>query len=172
MDFFGFLRAGEFTVNCKRLIRTITSPHRTPWWTPLALRYMWKVQKQSHFGRVAIFSLVREGQLSLSLSNCSYHTVSQAQWSIDRPNIYELIVWQSTNTSSFIHDNPIILQAAWGCKGQFSGNNFWIGAVTTAAGQGVQDHLMKTLGRWSSDAYQRYIRTPVHTILSVSEKFV
>lgn len=40
-----------------------------------------------------------------------------------------------------------ILQAA-GVPGQFSGHSCWIGAATTAAGQGVQDHLINVLGRW------------------------
>ena len=41
------------------------------------------------------------------------------------------------------------------------------GGATTAAARGVPDHLIKTLGRWSSDAYQIYIRTPVSSIVHV-----
>ena len=33
-----------------------------------------------------------------------------------------------------------------------------IGAASTAAASGMEDSLMKTLGRWESDAYQRYIK--------------
>ena len=56
------------------------------------------------------------------------------------------------------------LQAA-GIPGKFSGHSFRIGAATTAAQRGVPDHLIKTMGRWSSDAYLFYVRTPVDTIL-------
>ena len=34
----------------------------------------------------------------------------------------------------------------------YAGNNFWIGAATTAAKCGLSDSLIKTLGRWESAA--------------------
>ena len=50
-----------------------------------------------------------------------------------------------------------------------------IQAIASVLGQqlrtlpgGVPDHLLKTLGQWSSDAYQIYIRTPVSSIIHVS----
>ncbi|XP_053397331.1 uncharacterized protein LOC128545832 [Mercenaria mercenaria] len=41
----------------------------------------------------------------------------------------------------------------------YSGHSFRIGAATTAAKVGIEDHLVKTLGRWTSGCYSRYIRT-------------
>lgn len=47
-----------------------------------------------------------------------------------------------------------------GVVGNYSSHSLRIGAATTAAQVGVPDHMIKTLGRWQSDAYQIYIRTP------------
>ncbi|CAG2196502.1 unnamed protein product [Mytilus edulis] len=41
----------------------------------------------------------------------------------------------------------------------FSGHSFRIGAGTAAGQAKIEDHMIKTLGRWSSDCYVRYIRT-------------
>ena len=52
--------------------------------------------------------------------------------------------------------------------GSYSGHSCRIGAATTSSAPGVPDHLIKTLDRWSSDAYHIYIRTPVGSIVHVS----
>ena len=49
--------------------------------------------------------------------------------------------------------------------GNFSSHSFRIGAATVAARNGVPDHLIQSMGRWSSNAYQLYIRTPAKALL-------
>ncbi|XP_071105649.1 uncharacterized protein [Haliotis cracherodii] len=41
----------------------------------------------------------------------------------------------------------------------YNGHSFRIGAATSAASKGVPDHMIQTLGRWTSACYTRYIRT-------------
>ena len=50
----------------------------------------------------------------------------------------------------------------------YCGHSFRIGAATTAAERGVQDSLIRTLGRWESSAYLLYIRTPKDAICAVA----
>ena len=64
------------------------------------------------------------------------------------------------------------LQAAGIPSANYAGHSFRIGAATTAALCGVQDSLIKTLGRWESAAYTLYIRTPRETLCAVSRSLV
>ncbi|VDI42408.1 Hypothetical predicted protein [Mytilus galloprovincialis] len=46
----------------------------------------------------------------------------------------------------------------------YNGHSFRIGASTSVGSVNIQDHLIKTLGRWRSDSYCRYIRISKDTI--------
>jgi hypothetical protein len=72
---------------------------------------------------------------------------------------------QALTRTEFLNSLNSILRAVGLDPCLYSGHSFRIGAATTASSARLEDHLIKTLGRWSSDAYCRYIKTPAHTLL-------
>ena len=71
--------------------------------------------------------------------------------------------------SQFVSHLKEALIAAGVDASKYSGHSFRIGAATTAAACGIQDTLIKTLGRWESEAYTLYIQTPRETLCKVSQ---
>ncbi|CAC5396816.1 ATM [Mytilus coruscus] len=54
----------------------------------------------------------------------------------------------------------------------YNGHSFRIGAATSAGKAKIEDHLIKTLGRWSSDSYIRCIRVMPASIKSAQNRRV
>lgn len=54
----------------------------------------------------------------------------------------------------------------------YAGHSFRIGAATTAAGKGIEDSVIKMLGRWESSAYQLYVRSSREMLSSISRRLV
>ena len=50
----------------------------------------------------------------------------------------------------------------------FNGHSFRIGVASTAATNGMEDSLIKTLGRWESDTYLRYIKIPMEELAVIA----
>ena len=51
---------------------------------------------------------------------------------------------------------------------KFAGHSFRVGAASTAAERGIEDSVIKVLGRWNSDAYCRYIKLPASELVAYS----
>ena len=51
---------------------------------------------------------------------------------------------------------------------KFAGHSFWIGVATTAGRCGIQESLIKTLGRWESAAYLCYVHEDITRDIAVS----
>ena len=60
-----------------------------------------------------------------------------------------------------------------GCQASdYAGHSYRIGAATAAASAGLPPWLVKTLGRWSSDCYDRYIQCPQAVLSGVALKLL
>jgi site-specific recombinase XerD len=75
---------------------------------------------------------------------------------------------QPLSRDQFVRHLKQALDAAGIDQKHYSGHSFRIGAATAAAKAGVPDHLIKAFGRWESEAYQIYIRTPPETLAALS----
>ena len=62
------------------------------------------------------------------------------------------------------------LFSAAGITGNFSSHSFRIGAATVVARNGVPDHLIQALRRWSSNANRLYLRKPAEALASLSQE--
>ena len=60
-----------------------------------------------------------------------------------------------------------VLQRLGSCYLPYS---YRTGASTTCSEVGIEDHLIRTLGRWKSDNYIRYIRTSLSAIFLAQRK--
>ena len=57
-------------------------------------------------------------------------------------------------------------------EGNYNTHSFRIGAATAAMEAQIPEAHIKMLGRWRSDAYQLYIRTPAEELAKLSRKLV
>ena len=64
-----------------------------------------------------------------------------------------------------LHVKSILAQLGYDTS-SYNSHSFRIGASTTAASCRLEDHLIRTLGRWSSDCYRTYIHTPQQVLKS------
>ncbi len=69
----------------------------------------------------------------------------------------------------FVTEVKMALTRAGVDSSGYSGHSFRSGAATTAAKRGLGDATIKMLGRWQSNAYQVYIKTPRDQLAQVSQ---
>ncbi|MGH0176878.1 UNVERIFIED_CONTAM: hypothetical protein FKN15_073925 [Acipenser sinensis] len=65
-----------------------------------------------------------------------------------------------------------LLSRSWLSPQFYSPHSFWIGAATSAAHAGVNQHLIKTMWRWSSSAVEAYIRSSPTDIAAAHQPLV
>ena len=169
--FYGFLRSGEATCPTERSFdpdthlgfSDVAVDCRT---APTKLQVTIKASKTDPFRQgVTLHIGVAEGPLCPVAAILNYMV---ARGSLEGP----LFVWQDGRFLTrvrFVEAIRSALEAAGYAAADYVGHSFRIGAATTAAQRGIQDSLIKTLGRWESSAYTRYVRTPPAVLQGVAK---
>ena len=175
MGFFGFMRAGEFSVTHVSDFDPAASlclgdiavdQHQDPSVVQVRL----KQSKTDPFRRgVSIYLGRTQTDLCPVVAILAYIAVRPA---VNGP----LFVFKD---GSFLTRDGLVsairraLTSAGIDTTGFSGHSFRIGAATTAAVVGVEDSTIKMLGRGGeASAYQRYLRTPRETLAAISTRLV
>ena len=72
--------------------------------------------------------------------------------------------------SSFVKRTKELVEMLGLDKNEYSGHSFRVGAATSGAAAGFSPQDLKILGRWSSDAYLGYIRTPIDKLFGFATR--
>lgn len=70
----------------------------------------------------------------------------------------------------FASQLSVVLEQASCSNKQYNTHSLRIGVATTAKEKGISDVHIKMLGRWKSNAYQLYIRTPQEELAKLSKQ--
>ncbi|CAG2192356.1 unnamed protein product [Mytilus edulis] len=158
--FFGFLRCGEFTVS-KHFDSTVNlSVTDVEILDSYAILHL-KTSKTDPFRKGVSIQLHKSDHTICPFSAVQKYIAirkgREASFCFSDP----LFVKENGNALDrdfFIRSLRHVLDICGYNSSLYNGHSFRIGASTSAGSVNIQDHLIKTLGRWTSDSYCRYIR--------------
>lgn len=174
VGFFGFLRAGEFTVPSLEaydaavhlsLADVALDSHSAP----SVLKLTIKASKTDPFRKGVDLFLGRTPSSVCPVKAMVGYLFSRG------PAPGPLFLFQDGSVLS----RPRLVTAVRRClsasgfsEEAYCGHSFRIGAATTAATKGVEDSTIQTLGRWQSAAYLRYVRIAREELAALSAVLV
>ena len=171
VGFFGFMRAGEFTSRAGDASPSLTADDIAvdSREDPSMVRIHLKHSKTDPFRHGVDIYLGRTGRdLCPVAALLAYLAVRPA---VNGPLFIFADSTPLTRERLVESVRRALRQAGVSAVG-YSGHSFRIGAATSAAQAGMEDSVIKMLGRWESSAYQRYIQTPRTTLASFSTRLV
>ncbi|XP_021356783.1 uncharacterized protein LOC110452522 isoform X1 [Mizuhopecten yessoensis] len=166
--FFGFLRCGEFTcrstfesgVNLSVIDVCIESDYFI-----LTL----KSSKTDPFKKGVAISLFKNYTDTCPYTVVCKYLMERQKLGCQTESLFVTDYKTPLTRNVFIEHLKHVLRLAGLNPDLYNGHSLRSGAATSAATGQVEDHLIKTLGRWSSDTYCRYIKTP-KSVLKEAQK--
>ena len=163
--FFGFLRPGEFTTQRFHPSRNLTISDISFVSNSVLLHL--KRSKADRLNRGVSVRYFPTHDLMCPIANLRrylrFRSCRFRQTSTQIP-LFMMTNGNALSRREFISRLRSLLSTLGHNALRYSGHSLRIGAASSAAHAGVSSDLIKLLGRWSSDAYQRYIRLPSSTL--------
>ena len=168
LAFFGFLRIGEMTIannsaydpSIHLSISDVTFDHAS---SPSAMFITIKASKTDPFRKGITLALGRTYRPLCPVAAMAAYLQRRGTGS---GPLFRFMDWGPLTRKKFVDQVKKGLTAAGVDQKKYNGHSFRIGAATTAAMKGMEDSLIKTLGRWESAAYLRYVKIPREQLLS------
>ena len=173
LAFFGFLRIGEFTSNQRSHSSLQLSASDVQFipsiLSPTSVRVKIKCSKTDSFRKGVTLIIGESGSNICAVEALKHYIV------FCKPAVGPLFRFQDgryLSRKSFTSEVRELLTNGGYDANNYAGHSFRIGAVTTAASAYLPPWLIKTLGRWTSDCYERYIKTPEKIVTTASKQLV
>ena len=168
LGYFGFMRSGEFTFQSKSSSGTISfsdlaiDSHSSPSLLCIKLRKA----KTDPFGKGVDIYMAKTGTTLCPVSAILDYIALRPKG--EGPLLLH------ADGSPLTRDQLVrmvkkTLHLAKIDASTYSGHSFRIRAAMVAAAADVPAHFIKMFGRWESEAYQLYVRTPHESLASISQ---
>ena len=174
LAFFGFLRIGELTCDSHfnpdrhlTISDLVFMPNSFPKYSLVRL----KVSKTDPFRKGQTIVIGRANPNLYPISAIVAYLESRPPF----PNPGPLFTLQSGSfltRGRYTSETRLLLSKGGLDWSEFAGHSFRIGAATTAASANLPPWLIKVLGRWSSDCFERYIKTPPSVLAQVPQTLI
>ena len=172
LAFFGFLRVSEFTCSGQfnpnihitpKEITFLPSKH-----TPTYMQIHLKVSKTDPFRSGVTLSIGGTGSHICPVTAMSRY-ISILPTNQNGP-LFRTESGKPLTRKCFTSLTRDLLKTMGVNPKHYASHSFRIGAATSAGAANMPSWLIKTLGRWTSDCYERYIKTPVTTLCQATRQ--
>ncbi len=170
LAFFGFLRAGELTVpsdasfdDSAHLTRedlAVDEPGE-----PTVLRVKIKASKTDPFRKGIFLFIGKNGSDLCPVTAMANYLLVRGK---EQGPLFLFVDGRYLTRQKFVAAVRDALGKAGVECSRYSSHSFRIGAATTASARGMEDSIIKTLGRWKSLAYLEYVKIPRQQLANYS----
>ena len=170
LAFFGFLRSSEFTSPSPSYFNSLVHLSRSDisFTTHGSLILQLKSSKTDPFRKGCFITLAPSGRSVCAVRAMLRYLDHQPPRSATP--LYFFSTGQFLTRDKVTSILRLLLQRLGFPTECYVSHSFRIGAATTAAEAGLPPWLIQTLGRWSSNCYTQYIRTPASILQTVPAK--